>query len=203
AAGLAVARRGEGALPEAGTDLYVADTLGELGLFYRVAGAALVGGSLVPHGGQNPLEPARLGCPILLGPHTWNFAEPVARLRAAHAMVEVADGAALAAAAADVLSDPARRAALATAAAVAVATEAGLPERVAAACWTCSRPPAPGRGMTRWRGTTCPRGEWRRTGPGRDRHGRPACPRPEGRPRMEGGRIAPPVAPVATGVAHD
>ena len=48
--------------------------------FYRLAAIALVGGSLVPHGGQNPLEPARLGCPILLGPHTHNFAEIAARL---------------------------------------------------------------------------------------------------------------------------
>ena len=82
AEGLAVARRGAGELPGPATAVYVTDTLGELGLAYRLASVALVGGSLVPHGGQNPLEPARLGCPILLGPWTGNFADPVARLLA-------------------------------------------------------------------------------------------------------------------------
>jgi 3-deoxy-D-manno-octulosonic-acid transferase len=52
---LAVARRAAGEAPGPGTAVYVADTLGELGLFYRLAGVCLVGGSLVPHGGQNPL----------------------------------------------------------------------------------------------------------------------------------------------------
>ena len=57
------------------TSVYVADTLGELGLFYRAARFAFLGGSLVPHGGQNPLEPARLGVGVLTGPHTENFAD--------------------------------------------------------------------------------------------------------------------------------
>jgi 3-deoxy-D-manno-octulosonic-acid transferase len=54
--------------------VYVADTLGELGLFYRVATLCVVGGSLVPAGGHNPIEAARLGCPILHGPQVANFA---------------------------------------------------------------------------------------------------------------------------------
>lgn len=136
AAGLAVARRASGALPGPGTEVYVADTLGELGLFYRLGGAAFVGGSLIRHGGQNPLEPARLGCPVLLGPHTWNFEEPVARLLAAGAALRL-DGPdpaeSLAAATLGVLSDPGRRQAMSTAAAAAAATEAGLPDQVAAA----------------------------------------------------------------------
>jgi 3-deoxy-D-manno-octulosonic-acid transferase len=53
---------------------------------------ALIGGSLVPHGGQNPLEAARLGCPILIGPHHFNFGEIITRLSAAHALVETPDG---------------------------------------------------------------------------------------------------------------
>ena len=57
------------------TEVYIADTLGELGLFYRAAAFAFMGGSLVPHGGQNPLEPARLGTAIITGPHTGNFDE--------------------------------------------------------------------------------------------------------------------------------
>jgi 3-deoxy-D-manno-octulosonic-acid transferase len=58
------------------TDLYIADTLGELGLFYRLAQVAVLGGGLVPGiGGHNPLEPARLGVPVIAGPHGFNFAE--------------------------------------------------------------------------------------------------------------------------------
>jgi len=58
-----------------GTKIYVADTLGELGLFYRLSEVVFMGGSLVKHGGQNPLEPGRLSCAILTGPHTDNFAD--------------------------------------------------------------------------------------------------------------------------------
>ena len=57
------------------THIYICDTLGELGLFYRLSRIAFVGGSLVVHGGQNPIEPARLGCAILHGPNTHNFKE--------------------------------------------------------------------------------------------------------------------------------
>jgi 3-deoxy-D-manno-octulosonic-acid transferase len=73
--GLTARRRSTGALPEFTTEVYVADTLGELGLFYRAAPFAFLGGSLIPHGGQNPLEPARLGTAVLTGPHTHNFDE--------------------------------------------------------------------------------------------------------------------------------
>ena len=61
------------------------DTLGELGMFYSLAPFAFIGGSLVPHGGQNPLEAAKLGCPLLIGPHTDNFAEIAAALEQAEA----------------------------------------------------------------------------------------------------------------------
>jgi 3-deoxy-D-manno-octulosonic-acid transferase len=57
----------------ADTAFYLADTLGELGLFYRLCEIVFMGGSLVAHGGQNPLEPARLACGIITGPHTENF----------------------------------------------------------------------------------------------------------------------------------
>jgi 3-deoxy-D-manno-octulosonic-acid transferase len=132
AAGLAVTRRGAGALPGPGTAIYVADTLGELGAFYRLAGVAFVGGSLVPHGGQNPLEPARLGCPILFGPHMHNFAGPVARLLAAGGAREVPDSAALAPAVGAVLSKPTHARSLTQAAAEVADGSTGLPEQVAA-----------------------------------------------------------------------
>lgn len=86
-----VALRSRDRWPDRETGIFVADSLGELGLFYRVATFAFVGGSLIPHGGQNPLEPARLGCPVLHGPHMSNFAEPARRLGHAGAAV-VVDG---------------------------------------------------------------------------------------------------------------
>ena len=65
------------------TEIYVADTLGELGLIYRIAPIVFIGGSLVRHGGQNPIEAAKLGAAILHGPHVWNFAEIYSALDAA------------------------------------------------------------------------------------------------------------------------
>jgi 3-deoxy-D-manno-octulosonic-acid transferase len=55
------------------TQILIADTMGELGVYFRLTDIAFVGGSLVPHGGQNPIEPARLGCAIIHGPHMDNF----------------------------------------------------------------------------------------------------------------------------------
>jgi 3-deoxy-D-manno-octulosonic-acid transferase len=71
--GLSVALRSaaDDLLPE--TEIYIADTLGELGLWYRLADVVLMGGSFARRGGQNPLEPARLDCAIILGPDTSNF----------------------------------------------------------------------------------------------------------------------------------
>lgn len=107
AQGLAVARRGAKVrvLPE--TQAYLMDTIGELGLLYRVAPFVYVGGSMVEHGGQNPLEPARLGLPVLHGPHVFNFAGEYEELDAASASIMVADGDALADAAAQWLDTPA------------------------------------------------------------------------------------------------
>ena len=109
AEGFRVGRRAGGDLPEAATEIYVADTVGELGLFYRLAEVVFVGGSLVPHGGHNPLEPARLDAAVLVGPHTHNFHAMVCELKARGACVEVADGPALAAAVARLMADPAAR----------------------------------------------------------------------------------------------
>lgn len=74
-AGMQVALRSQDELPGSGTDIYVADTLGELGLFYRLAPVVFMGGSLVAHGGQNPIEGIKLGAAILHGPHVFNFTD--------------------------------------------------------------------------------------------------------------------------------
>ncbi len=85
------------------------DTLGELLDFYAASDVAFVGGSLVPHGGHNPLEPAALGLPVLSGAHVQNFNEVYAAMRAAGAAQEVGDAEALGAAAAGLLADAGRR----------------------------------------------------------------------------------------------
>ena len=74
-AGLSASLRSRGRLPDAQDDIYVVDTLGELGLVYRLAPIVFMGGSLASHGGQNPVEPIKLGAAVLHGPHVWNFAE--------------------------------------------------------------------------------------------------------------------------------
>jgi len=74
-AGLATARRSAGVLPAADHAVYIADTFGEMGLWYRLARISLLGGSLVPVGGHNPWEPGLLHSAILHGPHVENFAE--------------------------------------------------------------------------------------------------------------------------------
>lgn len=98
------------------TQLYIADTVGELGLFFRLAQAAFLGRSLAPLGGSNPLEPARLDCPILHGPHTTNFAGLYAALDAAGASQPVRDGAELGDRVALLLSAPDLRRTMAEAA---------------------------------------------------------------------------------------
>jgi 3-deoxy-D-manno-octulosonic-acid transferase len=68
---LKTARRSKGEMPAVDTQIYLADTMGELGLFYRLSAIACVGGSFVPIGGHNLIEPAQLGCAILFGPHMY------------------------------------------------------------------------------------------------------------------------------------
>lgn len=91
AAGLKAVLRSRGALPDAATEIYVADTMGELGLIYRLSPLVFIGGSLVKHGGQNPIEAAKLGAAILHGPHVWNFAEIYAALDEARGAERVDD----------------------------------------------------------------------------------------------------------------
>ena len=104
AEGLRLRRRSRGERPEDDTEVFLADTLGEMGLWYRLAPVSFLGGSLVAVGGHNPFEPAALGSAILHGPHVENFADIYGRLAAAGATVVVADGAALAQALPEVLA---------------------------------------------------------------------------------------------------
>ncbi|GJE01492.1 3-deoxy-D-manno-octulosonic acid transferase [Methylobacterium isbiliense] len=132
-AGLRAALRSQGGLPDSRTDLYVADTVGELGLFYRLSPLAVMGGSFVEHGGQNPIEAARLDCAILHGPHVWNFAQAYEVLGAAGGARPLAGAADLAAAVGGLLGEPERLRAMAEAGRGAVAACEGALERTLAA----------------------------------------------------------------------
>jgi 3-deoxy-D-manno-octulosonic-acid transferase len=133
AAGLSVAQRSRGDLPKQGIDVFVADTLGELGLIYRLAPIVFMGGSLASHGGQNPIEPIRLGAAVVHGPNVWNFAEIYATLDEAHGAQRIADEEALTACLAAWLANPATRTAVADAALAAVVKLSGALERTLAA----------------------------------------------------------------------
>lgn len=97
ARGFKVARRAAQDPITPDTTAYVADTVGEMGLFYRLADLAVMGGSFVEGvGGHNPLEPARLGVPVVTGPHVFNAAELYDEMFSDVAAIAAADGAALA-----------------------------------------------------------------------------------------------------------
>jgi 3-deoxy-D-manno-octulosonic-acid transferase len=129
--GLSVARRANGDLPGPRTGVYLADTMGELGLFYRLSPIAFVGNSLVgAGGGHNPLEPARLCAAVLSGPKVANFTEAFATLEAAGAARIVPDGAALADAVGALLADPAEVLARGAAGARAAASDHVVLDRI-------------------------------------------------------------------------
>ena len=89
--GLSFARRSTGGTPEE-AQVLLADTMGEMDLWYARCGICLIGGTLVDKGGHTPWEPARHGCALLHGPSTWNFAAPFAALDAAEAALPVTAG---------------------------------------------------------------------------------------------------------------
>ena len=132
-AGLTAARRsaGEPILPD--TDVYLVDTIGELGLVYRLAGAAFIGATLAPIGGHSPVEAAKLGAAILHGPRVEKAQEDYDMLDAAGGALPVADAAGLAAALAGLLGDPARMRAVGRAANIAVESRMGATRRILAA----------------------------------------------------------------------
>ncbi|HLN08854.1 MAG TPA: 3-deoxy-D-manno-octulosonic acid transferase [Xanthobacteraceae bacterium] len=115
-AGVPAALRSVGHMPWHDIEVYVADTMGEMGLLYRIAPIVFMGGSLVRHGGQNPIEAAKLGAAILHGPHVWNFGEIYAALDDAHGSEEVADAGKLAVRLGAWLTDAALRKSVADAA---------------------------------------------------------------------------------------
>ena len=125
--GFIVAQRSQGELLRPETQIYLADTLGEMGLWYRLARRCFVGGSISPMGGHNPYEPAALGCAILAGPQVFNFREPYQALSEVAGCLPVATADDLAQGLM-LLRDEARRAKQATAAKACLAGQTGATE---------------------------------------------------------------------------
>jgi 3-deoxy-D-manno-octulosonic-acid transferase len=132
-AGLAATLRSRGQLPQAEHGIYVVDTLGELGLVYRLAPIVFVGGSLASHGGQNPVEPIKLGAAVLHGPNVWNFAEIYDALDAARGAELIADVGKLTVRVGALLTDAGERAVMTGAARTIVERLGGALDRTVAA----------------------------------------------------------------------
>lgn len=116
AGGLPFVRRSRGDLPDAGDAVYLMDTLGEMGLIFRLAPVTVMGGSFMPLGGHNPIEPALLDSAVIHGPHMFNFAEIAAEMQAAGGVLLLSGPEGLTAAVDGLLSDPLARQAQAGAA---------------------------------------------------------------------------------------
>ena len=130
--GFNVAVRSHGDDPDQATDIYLVDTLGELGLFYRLASVAFIGGSLIPIGGHNPIEAAQLQTAVLHGPHVQNAREVFDALDAGGGALVVRDAGSLAAAATPLLLNPSTALAMAKAGADIVRSGRGALERTRA-----------------------------------------------------------------------
>lgn len=88
---LALCRRSDGALPTSATRVWLGDSMGEMPAYFAVADIALIGGTLLPFGGQNLIEAAACGCPVLVGPHTYNFAQATEDAIACGAALRIGD----------------------------------------------------------------------------------------------------------------
>ena len=130
AMGLTVAQRSLDQPVGAETDVYIADTLGELGLFYRLCDVVFIGKTLASGGGQNPIEPAQLDCALIFGPDMSNFAAGAETLLRAGAALQVADAEALTIQVERLLGDNAALSAMVHASKAVATSEAGVMDRV-------------------------------------------------------------------------
>jgi 3-deoxy-D-manno-octulosonic-acid transferase len=128
--GIPFSRRSDNEPVAADIRVVLGDTMGEMAGYCNASDVVFVGGSLVPVGGQNLIEPIAAGRPTLVGPHMFNFAEATAKALAAGAALEVADAHALIAEIAALLADPVRRGAMREAALAFHAAHAGAADRL-------------------------------------------------------------------------
>jgi 3-deoxy-D-manno-octulosonic-acid transferase len=133
ARGLKAARRSLGQLPDSTVDAYVVDTIGELGMLYKLASVAFIGGSLVDRGGHNPVEAMQHGAAVLVGPHRQNFADAYSALIANGGAIVVHSADEIAGAALRLLLDESELAGVRTRASAALASISGaLPRTIEA-----------------------------------------------------------------------
>jgi 3-deoxy-D-manno-octulosonic-acid transferase len=130
-------RRSSNAPVTADIEVVLGDSIGEMAGYFTAADVAFVGGSLLPLGGQNLIEPLCLGLPTLVGPHMFNFADATEKALAAGAAVEVANAQALVATVAALFEDAPRRRAMRDAALAFHATHRGATDRLLA--WLAPR----------------------------------------------------------------
>jgi 3-deoxy-D-manno-octulosonic-acid transferase len=123
--GFSVARRSLGHLPDRTSDAYVADTIGELGMLYKLGPVAFIGGSLVDRGGQNPIEAVRQGAVVLVGPHWHNFTDAYRALISNRGAVEVHSAEEIARVARQLLCDETELGSMRSRASAALATISG------------------------------------------------------------------------------
>jgi 3-deoxy-D-manno-octulosonic-acid transferase len=140
--GFAVARRSAAGAPKE-AEIWLGDSLGEMALYYGLADVALLGGSFEPLGGQNLIEAAACGCPVILGPSTFNFAEAAELSLAAGASLRVPDMEHAVTTALKLVEKPERREAMAQAALAFASANRGAAERTAAALLTIAEQASP------------------------------------------------------------
>lgn len=133
AAGLRMARRSQTTVPDATVDVWLGDSMGEMPAYYAAADVAFIGGSLLPLGGQNLIEACACGVPVLVGPHTFNFADATEQAIAAGAARRVADADQTIAAAAGLMADDIARARASAAALAFSSMHGGATARTVAA----------------------------------------------------------------------
>lgn len=109
---LTVRRRSANEMPDAATRVWLGDSMGEMFAWYALADLALIGGSWLPLGGQNLIEACAVGCPVIVGPHTFNFEQAAADAIACGAALRATDADAAAGLAVELLADAERRRAM-------------------------------------------------------------------------------------------
>lgn len=131
AQGFRVTRRTQSAPPDSACQIWIGDSMGEMFAYYRLADLVFMGGSLLPLGGQNLIEPASIGVPVLMGMSTYNFAEASAQAFECGAALQVDDADDLVARVQALLSAPARRSAMAQAGVAFSQSRRGASSRIA------------------------------------------------------------------------
>ena len=121
-------RRSEG-LPGSETQVWLGDSMGEMAAYFTLADVAFIGGSLLPLGGQNLIEAAACGCPSVVGPHTFNFAEVTENLISDGAALRVQNAIELGDTVSRLIGDPASRRRMSDNALAAVERERGAVSR--------------------------------------------------------------------------